>query len=244
MVIQVHARTIARMTEEQLRAFMPKIGHRIDAIEIAKQLLSENNNLQQPTMGKSNDLLANLQRKYSLNLQSDGYSSTNKLIKNLTSTIPLSAHKATSQASTQIISANRCGNRNAEKSSRIIHIGWLMFSMEDGEYHRVQKDSGGGIRSKSVSKTMVKADIKELALSYFFKDGKSSKYGYLDDYEMNILNDAKEEFPDDLTVGDMFTQTGFKVITYYLATKEKKNVQKHIAKNYDAWELQESVEHF
>ncbi|XP_078323566.1 uncharacterized protein LOC111103751 [Crassostrea virginica] len=106
------------------------------------------------------------------------------------------------------------GNKNAAKSSRKLELGWIH------EGRQVRKKNGGGTRNVVFDKTATKKDILEKCKTLFFPNGKVKSLE-LKNLTFNILDFKETEFPDDLTVGEIYDQVKMGILRFYLSTNLK-----------------------
>ena len=111
------------------------------------------------------------------------------------------------------------GNKNAAKSSRKLELGWIH------EGRQVRKKNGGGTRSVVFDKTTTKQDILIKCKTLFFPNGKVKSLE-LKDLTCKILDFKETEFPDDLTVGEIYDEVKMGILRFYLSTTVKESTEK------------------
>ncbi|XP_055026977.2 uncharacterized protein [Misgurnus anguillicaudatus] len=111
------------------------------------------------------------------------------------------------------------GNKNAEKKTRKIELGWLNY--QDSMYKQVRRPTGGGTREIVVSKDDTVSTIIEKGKTLFFPNGTSMK-GKLEDFEVMLsVIGSDEPLEGSVTVGSLLEQTNYKILRLYLCTKPK-----------------------
>ncbi|XP_035987320.1 uncharacterized protein si:ch73-30l9.1 isoform X2 [Fundulus heteroclitus] len=111
------------------------------------------------------------------------------------------------------------GNKNAERQTRKIELGWLNY--QDCVYKQVRRPTGGGTREMIVKKNDLVSSLLEKGKTLFFPNGKSKK-GKLEDFEFMLsLMGSEEPLEDNLTIGSLYEQTNHKLLRIYLCTKSK-----------------------
>ena len=138
-----------------------------------------------------------------------------KLINNLREKM-----KLPSTANRSINSKERLhGNKNAEKKTRKIELGWMNY--QDSMYKQVRKPTGGGTRELVISKEDTVSSILEKGKTLFFPNGESTK-GKIEDFEcMLSLIGSEKPLESSATIGSLYEQTNHKILRVYLCTKPK-----------------------
>lgn len=111
------------------------------------------------------------------------------------------------------------GNKNAEKKTRKIKLGWLNY--QDSMYKQVRRPTGGGTREIVVSKDDTVSKILDKGKTLFSPNGTSTK-GKLEDFEFMLsVIGSEEPLEGSVTVGSLLAQTNYKILRLYLCTKPK-----------------------
>lgn len=107
----------------------------------------------------------------------------------------------------------------ATKSTRMIDIGWLNF--ENGRLIQVRVKQGGGTRKISIRKDARRKDILTTGRQLFFVDGMSQK-GAESEFDFTLCDFQFKEIASESTVSEMYTDTGFTNLRFYVTTYRKK----------------------
>ena len=107
-------------------------------------------------------------------------------------------------------------NSNAHKTYRYVEIGWL-HGAHKSSAAQVRLKNGGGTRKISVSKTAKKADLLQRSIDIFFPDG-VSRYGSCNEFACDLTDFKQSDVPSEMTVGEMYRQTGLPRLRFYLLT--------------------------
>ena len=123
------------------------------------------------------------------------------------------------------------GNRESTKSSsetsgkrkvtqdylRQIEIGWICAGPRNKHMRAKQ---GGGTRKIKVKPSSLKQDLLEIGQEFFFPGGKSCE-GHLSDFELDICDFKEQPITEDVTVDELYDQTKFGMLRFYLLSKRK-----------------------
>ncbi|XP_030593917.1 uncharacterized protein LOC115786048 isoform X2 [Archocentrus centrarchus] len=141
-----------------------------------------------------------------------------KLINRLREKMKLSS-TASSAGTRNSQSRPRLGNKNAERQTRKIELGWLNY--QDSVYKQVRRPTGGGTREMIVRKDDLVSSLLEKGKKLFFPNGNSKK-GKLEDFEFMLsLMGSEEPLEGNVTIGRLYEQTNHKVLRIYFCTKAK-----------------------
>ncbi|XP_066515183.1 uncharacterized protein [Hoplias malabaricus] len=113
---------------------------------------------------------------------------------------------------------SRHNNKNAQKSSRRLEIGWLHFSKND--YHQVRTRNGGGTRHMLLDKYTTVAQIMEMGKNLFFQNGHSPK-GAEEDFTFTICDFKRNQVSMESTLFQLYEECKLKMLRLYICTKEK-----------------------
>ena len=182
------------MSDDDLSSYIPHHG---DRIRLRSRLRK-----QEKPQEKKNKLLTILQQKLELAQKKK------------------SPHNTVSEEEEMRNPHRPFGNRNAVKQNRLIEIGWIHKTSQRSIQVRVNK--GGGTRKLEVSKTVIKENIIEKAISLFFPNGMSAK-GPTSDFNFDLWDFADRTIAPDITVADMYESTKMPILRFYLSTSQKNN---------------------
>ncbi|XP_028650308.1 uncharacterized protein LOC127527660 [Erpetoichthys calabaricus] len=145
-----------------------------------------------------------------------------KLIERLRSKMKLpSLHPATAGSQSNPRRAVGKGNKNAERKTRKIELGWMVY--QNGNFKQVRRPTGGGTRELIVSKDDTVNKILEDGKQIFFPKGKSSK-GRVEDFDFSLcIMGSEEQLDATLTVGRLYDTTYHKLLRLYICSKPKKS---------------------
>ncbi|XP_041924294.1 uncharacterized protein LOC121688641 [Alosa sapidissima] len=111
------------------------------------------------------------------------------------------------------------GNKNAEKNTRKIEVGWMNY--HNGVLKQVRRPTGGGTREVIVRKDETMKNILEDGKRMFFPNGKSTK-GQVDDFEFTLCVMGSEvPLEDTLSIASLYDLTRHKILRLYVCTKKK-----------------------
>ncbi|KAK3097777.1 hypothetical protein FSP39_013093 [Pinctada imbricata] len=106
------------------------------------------------------------------------------------------------------------GNQNATKNTRKVKLG-IKVNV-DNCFVSVRTKKGGGPRDIQTPKTAKKKDLIEQGKMVYFGSTGHSKLGDVKDYDFDMQNYEEEIFDDKKTVGELYEETGFSKLTFYL----------------------------
>ncbi|KAJ8333768.1 hypothetical protein SKAU_G00410870 [Synaphobranchus kaupii] len=142
-----------------------------------------------------------------------------KLINSLREKMKLPSTASATATSSSHSKPGLRGNKNAEKKTRKIELGWMNY--QDSMYKQVRRPTGGGTREIVVRKDDTVSSILEKGKTLFFPDGTSMK-GKLEDFEcMLSVIGSEEPLEGSVTIGSLYEQTNHKILRVYLCTKPK-----------------------
>lgn len=141
------------------------------------------------------------------------------LVDRLRSKMRLPSTSGPAQTATQSRNRTGVGNRNAERETRKIEVGWMNY--HNGVLKQVRRPTGGGTREIIVRKSDTMKKILEDAKKMFFPNGKSTK-GHMDEFEFSLcVMGSGEPLEDTLTVGSVYDTTHHKLLRLYVCSKRK-----------------------
>ncbi|XP_053569278.1 uncharacterized protein LOC128659724 [Bombina bombina] len=111
------------------------------------------------------------------------------------------------------------GNKNAERKTRQMELGWLHYQAFC--YKQVRRPLGGGTRIINVKKDDTVSNIMDIGKNLFFPNGISKKGRLVDMDIMVSLLGTYEPLQPDLTVRNLFDQTQHKHLRLYICSKPK-----------------------
>ena len=103
------------------------------------------------------------------------------------------------------------GNRNAMRKEKRVELGWIH------EGRQVRTRMGGGTRKFVMPKIATKDYILKVALDAFFPEGRSTK-GPLEMFHIDLTDFNEIHVPDNMTMGDMYSEVRHNVLRLYLRT--------------------------
>jgi hypothetical protein len=111
------------------------------------------------------------------------------------------------------------GNKYAAKLTKRVELGWLDYDFASKSYKQVRTKKSGGTRHINVEKGTTMPEILEAAKRLFFPEGSNTK-GDVDSFVFDISDFSGEEIDiPDLTLDQMYSKTGFKIMRLYMRTK-------------------------
>lgn len=127
--------------------------------------------------------------------------------------------KSSSVALNQMNRASR--KRNAQKTSRVIELRWIIIDTS-GNRKKVNTENGGGTRKVEVRKDSTVDDIFILAKDYFFPQ-KLSDFGHIDSFKCSIWDFKLCEMNSVHTVGYLYESSKLSMLRFYLVTTAQAN---------------------
>lgn len=141
------------------------------------------------------------------------------LVDRLRSKMRLSSTSGPAPTATQKRNYLGVGNKNAERSTRKIEIGWMNY--HNGVFKQVRRQTGGGTREVIVGKGETMKKILEDGKKMFFPNGKSIK-GSVDEFEFTLcVMGSDEPLEDTLSVASLYDITRHKILRLYICSKRK-----------------------
>ncbi|KAL3884590.1 hypothetical protein ACJMK2_024721 [Sinanodonta woodiana] len=104
------------------------------------------------------------------------------------------------------------GNKNANKGSRKIEIGWLNFDTSNQMCRQVRKKRGGSTRRVDICKESTIKEVEAVAKSLFFPNG-TSPNGPIENFDFEIRDFSGEKTECKETIGEI------NILRFYLASK-------------------------
>lgn len=141
------------------------------------------------------------------------------LVDRLRSKMRLSSTSGPAPTATQSRNRIGVGNKNAERGTRKIEVGWMNY--HNGVMKQVRRPTGGGTREIIVRKSDTMKKILEDAKKMFFPNGKSTK-GHMDEFEFTLcVMGSDEPLEETLSVTSVYDTTRHKILRLYVCSKRK-----------------------
>ncbi|XP_033727554.1 uncharacterized protein LOC117316877 [Pecten maximus] len=183
---------ISLMTDEELSKYIPLHGERL---RVRKYLRDQTST---KTGGKRSSLLKVLREKIEGRRNQKG------------------TNNVTQEEREDMRESNRrFGNRNAEKDTRKLEIGWIHKT--DGKSFQVRSKKGGGTRRLTLRKETNKQTLLEEGKKLFFPNG-VSQHGREHEFDFDVWDYQDRSMDEGTTIGDMYKSTKMPVLRFYLAS--------------------------
>lgn len=124
------------------------------------------------------------------------------------------------------LSEKHMGNSYAKKKTRRIEIGWMNYSEDDGEFKQVRAAKGGGTRHVSIERHTKVGELKTMAESLFFPQGKA-KYLELKRLHSDMQDICHRPIDEECTIEELYEETKVKLLRLYLCTRKLEKVHRN-----------------
>ena len=104
------------------------------------------------------------------------------------------------------------GNRNAQKQTRKIELGWIHLGVQ------VRLRKGGGKRKINIKKDATKKDMIKEGIQLFFPHGESPK-GPVSEFVCDVKDFSSRSISEDKTVREMYNATKIPLLRFYFTKK-------------------------
>ena len=112
--------------------------------------------------------------------------------------------------------------KNAMKTMRQVEIGWMHYDDETEVFKQVRAKRGGGTRKVTVSKDAQKMELIQEGVGLFFPNGRN-RLGPSTHFKLDLKKIQELTVDEELTVGQLYTDTKLPLLRFYLTTQKKEN---------------------